>query len=276
MKRFLALVSALGVGFVVALLGMPPASAQSAGWIRLAHLSPDAFDVDVYVAPFRGGNQVVLRKVGYGDVSNHQRLAPGRYTVSMRQAGASSVTPAILSTEVEVAEGAAYTVAGMGLAAQLRLDVLRDELSIPPSGQSRVRVIQASAGAKTAEVTVGDTSAGAVKFASTSPYLEVAAGRLAVGVQPEGAAGASKQEVQLSAGAVYSLAVLDAPGSGIKVVPLLDAAGSGNMPASVNAGLGGAARDSGDGDGLRSPVAAIGLVLVAGVARAVTARRRRA
>jgi hypothetical protein len=258
----------------------PAHAAPSDGWIRLAHLSPDAFDVDVYLAPFRSGSPVVLRKVGYGDVSPHQRVAPGRYTVSMRTAGASSSTPAILSTEVEVAQGAAYTVAGMGLAKELRLDVLRDRLDLPPSGQSLVRVIQASARAMQAQVQLGDVSAGGVDFASASSYLEVPAGRIAVGVRAEGATEAIRQQVELSAGAVYSLALLDAPGSGIKVVRLLDAAGPGRPPASVNAGYGGAAAGSGLNSGLNSAgttvALAASLLLGAGVILGVTVRRRRA
>jgi Domain of unknown function (DUF4397) len=271
MRRLLAVLFVLSVALVVT----PPAAAAPAGWIRLAHLSPDAFDVDVYVAPFRGGNQIVLKKVGYGDVSSHQRLAPGRYTISMRKAGASSATPAILSTEVDVADGAAYTVAGMGMAKELRLQVLRDQLTIPPSGRSLVRVIQASAHAKQAQVTVGDASAGPLNFASTSSYLQVPAGRLPVGVQREGAAAASKQDVDIAAGAVYSLALLDAPGPGIKVVRLLDAAGSGRMPASVNAGYGGAAPDSRPA-GLVGAAAAAAAGLVLGAGLLVTVRRRQA
>jgi len=264
----------LRIGMVLLTLTLvastPPAYAQSAGWIRLAHLSPDAFDVDVYLAPFRGGNQVVLRKVGYGDVSDYHRLAPGQYTVSMRAAGASAATPAILSTEVRVDEGKAYTVAGMALARNLRLDVLRDELQIPPSGLSRVRVIQASSQAARAEVTLGDVSTGAVNFASTSGYVQVPAGRVPVGVRPQ-TGDASQQNVDLRAGAVYSLAVLDAPGTGIRLVPLLDAAGSSRMPARVNAGHGGAASDPRP-DGDRTAVLAaagllIGVVLVAGARR---------
>jgi Domain of unknown function (DUF4397) len=272
MRRLLAALFVLSV----ALVATPPAAAAPAGWIRLAHLSPDAFDVDVYVAPFRGGNQIVLKKVGYGDVSSHQRLAPGRYTISMRKAGASSAAPAILSTEVDVAEGAAYTVAGMGMAKELRLQVLRDQLAIPPSGRSLVRVIQASAQAKQARVTVGDASAGPLNFASASSYLQVPAGRLPVAVQPEGAAAASKQDVDIAAGAVYSLAVLDAPRSGIEVVRLLDAAGSGRMPARVNAGYGGAAPDAGPAGppGAVAAAAVAGLVLGAGLL--VTVRRRQA
>jgi Domain of unknown function (DUF4397) len=268
MKRLRTVLFLLALTLVVS---TPPASGQSAGWIRLAHLSPDAFDVDVYVAPFRGGNQVVLRKVGYGDVSGHQRLAPGRYTVSMRPAGASPSTPAILSKELEVAEGQAYTVAGMGMAKALRLDVLRDDLTIPPSGKSRVRVIQASARAASATVTLGDVTAGPVQFASASKYVQVPAGRLSVGVKPESGS-AGTQALDLRPGAVYSLALLDAPKSGIRVVRLLDAAGSGRMPASVNAGYGGAASGS-EPPGRGAALAAAGLLLGAGVVLTGYARR---
>jgi len=49
----------------------------------------------------------------------------------------------LLSTGFRVSAGQAYTVAGMGPAAGLRLQVLNDTLAVP-SGQVLIRVIQAS------------------------------------------------------------------------------------------------------------------------------------
>src|ERR1700679_3627467 len=59
--------------------------AASTGWVRLAHLSPNAPAVDVYLYNF--GNpaaRLVLHHVSYGTVSSYQQVPSGEYPVSMR------------------------------------------------------------------------------------------------------------------------------------------------------------------------------------------------
>ena len=73
------------------LLGLPGAGAADGGMLRLAHLSPDTPPVDVYVESVSDpAAKLTLRGVGYGAVSDYQSVAPGSYTVSMRQAGAAA------------------------------------------------------------------------------------------------------------------------------------------------------------------------------------------
>src|SRR3979411_2598658 len=97
----------------------------------------------------------------------------------MRKAGAGAATPAVISTSVRAVSGGAYTVAGVGPYADLGLTVLRDDLSLPPRNQVRVRVLQASAKAKTVAVRAvnGPTIAAGVDFAKTTDYSTVPAGR---------------------------------------------------------------------------------------------------
>ena len=68
-------------------------------------------------------------------------MPAGVYTVSMREAGADPATPPVLSTTVQVGTDSARTVAGVGRFADLGLEVLEDDLALPPSGQARVRVV---------------------------------------------------------------------------------------------------------------------------------------
>ncbi len=58
--------------------GLPsPAQAATGSYIRLAHLSPDTPNVDVYLTSFsRPDWSVILRGVGYGAVSPYQRIKP--------------------------------------------------------------------------------------------------------------------------------------------------------------------------------------------------------
>jgi len=125
------------------------------GWIRLAHLSPNTPPVDVYLYSFGNAKaMIVLKHVAYGTVSPFEKVASGEYTVAMRGAGAKPGSPPVLSATVNVAAGGAYTVAGMGPAKALRLQVLRDRLTTP-KGQSLVRVIQASLRDHKVTVTAG-------------------------------------------------------------------------------------------------------------------------
>src|SRR5262249_41372853 len=92
-----------------------PASAASDGYVRLAHLSPDTPAVDVYLDSVSGSvPQKVFPSVGYGAFSSYLALPTGTYAVSMRLAGAKASTPPVLSTQVTVQAGDAYTVAGVG------------------------------------------------------------------------------------------------------------------------------------------------------------------
>ena len=127
------------------LAAAPAASAApAAGWIRLAHLSPNTPAVDVYLYSFGNSHaMIVLHHVSYGTVSPYEKVTPGEYTVAMRGAGAKPSSPPVLSTGVHIAPGGAYTVAGMGPAKGLRLQVFQDKLTTP-TGKSLVRVIQAS------------------------------------------------------------------------------------------------------------------------------------
>jgi Domain of unknown function (DUF4397) len=239
----LALVS-LGSG----LLAVAPAVAASAsaraptpsgtGWIRLAHLSPNTPPVDVYLYSFGDPSaQVVLKHVSYGTVSPYEAVTSGTYTVAMRGAGASASSAPVLSSSVTVAAGSAYTVAGMGPASGLRLQVLDDQLTSPP-GQALVRVIQASL--LEHKVTVTDGSqvlARGLPFATVTGYRAIAPGD-----QTVNAAGGSNRwagSVSLSADTIHTLVVLDKSG-GLVVVSLEDAAGSHVMPVGGPAtGLGG-------------------------------------
>src|SRR5216683_6936772 len=70
--------------------GAAPAWASSGpGWVRLAHLSPNAPPMDVYLYSFGDPSaRVVLRHVSYGMVSPYEEVPQGDYIVSMRAAGA--------------------------------------------------------------------------------------------------------------------------------------------------------------------------------------------
>lgn len=217
-----------------------PVTKSSAGWLRLAHLSPNTPAVDVYLYSLGNSDaMIVLHHVSYGIVSPYQTVAAGEYTVAMRAAGSPASKPPVLSTAVDIVAGHAYTVAGMGPNAALRLQVLDDTLSTPP-GRSLVRVIQASLQQHKVTVTWGSqTLASNLAFASVTSYVSVAPGRLTVHVSGESESATST--VNLAADTTHTLVVLDDPGH-LSIDNLTDAAGSKLMPEGAAAtGFGGMA-----------------------------------
>jgi Domain of unknown function (DUF4397) len=273
------LIQVLGAALTGALamlaLVVPTAYAQSgsAGYVRLAHLSPNTPAVDVYLYSFGDSSaQLVLQHVAYGTVSPFEQLAAGEYTVAMRLAGAAASTPAVLSTTVTVAAGDAYTVAGMGPASGLRLEIFNDPLT-PPPGSALVQVIQASLQQNSVSVTAGSTPlASALPFGQATGFVPAPAGTWTVKVT--GPSETASQQVNLAAGTVQTLVVLDGQ-HGLTIDALLDAAGSAVAPTpGVQSGLGGTAARPG-----RSvlPWAAAGIagLLLAACGAALAGRRRR-
>jgi hypothetical protein len=244
-RRLLMLLaaSALLLGIPAAATAFASSATSGTGWIRLAHLSPNTPAVDVYLYSFDDSNaMIVLHHVAYGTVSPYESVQAGDYSVAMRAAGASATSQPVLSTSVTIAAGHAYTVAGMGPESGLRLQVLDDDLTTPP-GQTLVRVIQASLKQQEVKVTLGSTVlSGSLKFASVSAYQGVTPGAQTVTVSAVSAgAGDTSSSVTCAAGTVHTLVVLDGA-SGLEVVNLEDASGSGKPPlGGVSTGFGGTA-----------------------------------
>jgi hypothetical protein len=111
-----------------------------------------------------------------------------------------------------------------------------------------------------------------LSFADTSGYVDVPAGATSITVTPQGGR-ATELPVQVQAGSVYSVLVLDRPGGGLTVQAALDAASPGVVPSGgVEAGAGGTA-------GNPSPavvLTAVGASLAAGAGLVVAATRRTA
>jgi len=245
-----ALMSVLGLGAMasgVAIASVPAASAATAhhhtnsGWIRLAHLSPNTPPVDVYLYSFGNSHaMIVLHHVAYGTVSPYEKVTAGEYTVAMREVGASPTSQPVLSTSVQITAGGAYTVAGMGPAKGLRLQVIPDRLTTPP-GKSLVRVIQASLRYQKLTVMANHrTLAKQLDFAHLTSYVSTPPGSFTVHVAGMGGTGATT--ISLAAGSIHTLVVLDASGHNLQIANLEDAAGSTVMPQGGAAtGLGGTA-----------------------------------
>ena len=243
-RRLLMLLaaSALLLGIPAAATAFAGSATSGTGWIRLAHLSPNTPAVDVYLYSFDNSKaMIVLHHVAYGTVSPYESVQAGDYSVAMRAAGASATSQPVLSTSVTIAAGHAYTVAGMGPESGLRLQVLDDKLTTAP-GQAEVRVIQASLKQQVVDVSLGSTTlASGLKFGTVSDYQPVSPGTHTVTVTASAGGTDANSSVTLAAGTVHTLVVLDGA-SGLEVVSLEDASGSGKPPlGGVSTGFGGTA-----------------------------------
>ncbi|HXS65441.1 MAG TPA: DUF4397 domain-containing protein [Streptosporangiaceae bacterium] len=210
------------------------------GYLRLAHLSPNTPPVDVYLYSLRNPRaEVVLHHVSYGTVSKYLPTQAGTYTVAMRAAGAAPTSAPVLSTGVTVKVGRAYTVAGMGPKAGLRLVVMDDQLTAP-TGHSMVRVIQASMREHLVTVRTKTHLFGRnLIFASATPFESMPRGSYLV--RADGSSEAASDQVALRSGTIHTLVVLDGRGH-LKLVDLTDAVGATTLPATAPAtGFGGLA-----------------------------------
>ena len=194
------------------------------GFVRCANLSPGLPAANVYLIPFGdSSHQTVLMEMAYGEVSSYMPISPGQYTVAIRQAGSSSSSVPVVSTNFMVSAGTDYTVASIGPANARRVEVLQDQTSAP-KGSTLVRVFQASLKHHLVTVSVGsDTVASGLAFGSATQYLTVNPGKQAIQFSAQG--DQASMSVTLAAGSVHTIVVLDGS-AGLQVDTLTDAAAS--------------------------------------------------
>lgn len=272
--RSRALLSTLVVGGLVLLggaAGAGLATAQetpSTALVRLAHLSPDTPDVDIYLQGPGGDAPTVVRQAGYGAVTSYLDLDAGRWDVSMRPAGAPDTVLPVFATSATVAAGQAYSVLVTGTGGDLTSSVVSDDLTAVTDGGARARVVQASPRATTATLQAvgGPTFVAEEPYGTVTPYSTVPAGRWSVEVTDPASTTPDVRTVDLSPGTVNTLYVVDNRSGGFDLLPVVDGTG---VPApqtptgGVEAGFGGGLSGL-DTPGLRWTAATMLLVLAAG------------
>jgi hypothetical protein len=242
-RRILIIVAAVGSALGLLLALSTPALAATDAYVRLAHLSPDTPNVDVYVSSVADPkDSFVVPGVGYGAVSPYRALAPGSYVVSMRGAGAAADSPPVISATVDAKAGQAYTVAGTGLSASLGLPILSAQLALPPAGKAAVRCINGAVSASSVDLGQAGKQpwATGVKFATTTPYTDVSLGTWTLHVAVPGKP-AVDLPVTIDANSTYSVVLLDKKGA-FTAQLIRDSAGSQVVPVGgVETGFGGTA-----------------------------------
>jgi Domain of unknown function (DUF4397) len=227
-RRLTAVVAAIaGVAGALAMAGGPAsASAATDVQLRVAHFSPDTPPMDVYATGFDGKEQLVLPKLGYGQVSEYLPLTAGLYAFSMRPAGSPATDEAVLRVSADLAAETSYTFAAFGRQAELNTDLLTDDLSAPPGGQGRVRLIQAAIDAGSVNVSAagGPLLAQGAELGSVGNYVAVPAGSWEITAEGE-STDPVVENLTVEAGAVSSLVVLDGNGTrDLQIISVTDAA----------------------------------------------------
>jgi hypothetical protein len=265
------------LGSAVPAVADTPAT-PATGWIRFAHFAPSQGPVDIWV-----DGAVAVTDSSFKDVGAYISLAVGPHAVAVRPTGAPASTPAMATGTAVVSASTAITGAIVDVNGKLQLEMLNDDLSAPPAGDAKLRIIQSAPGLGSVSATLHPTATASdtaaqesatsaldipdVAFASASPYLAVPTGTYQVAVTKEGESTTlvSGNNLPVTAGTVDSIVVLGAASSPTIEV-LSDAVGATAMPiGGMHTGEGGTA------DGLPHPspiwpsmVLALGsLVLVA-------------
>jgi hypothetical protein len=175
--------------------------------VRVAHFSPDAPNVDVYV-----NDSETLSDVPFRAISDYMELPAGTHVVTITAAGDADTVA--FEGEVTVAADTDYTIAAIGELSsedsEFRPLILEDDNSEVGSDMARVRLVHASPDAPAVDVTAagGDTVLfDGVPFGE-SGYVEVPAGTYTLGVRGDTDSNdgdvVAEYTVELTGGTVYT------------------------------------------------------------------------
>ncbi len=206
--------------------------------IRVAHLSPDAPNVDVWV-----DGSVALEDVPYEAVSGYLELAAGEHRIQITPTD--ETEPIVIDATVTFEAGAAYTVAATGLLGEDDLSpvVLQDDLSTDED-QAKVRFVHASTDAPSVDVAVagGPVLFADVPFREGSDYAAVDPATYDLEVRPAGTTDVALNVpgVTFEAGSNYTIFAIGQLGEEtLAALPVVDAQASNeSMTATTSSGAG--------------------------------------
>lgn len=268
---------------------LPARTAGADAVVRVVRFTAVGPAVTARFAAYAGGGRTLSVPAGTTPTAGgYAPLTPGLYVVTVRCA--LPVSPLLT---VRVQPGAAYTVGVLVDAGTVQAVLVRDDITAPPPGFGRVRLVLAAA-ARRATVTVaaGPVLADAAPFGTVTGYHTVRAGSWRVSVTAIATTAASGvprrpiprtvAEVAIRPGSLTTLVVADAPSGGLAVRAITDAVGARRRPGGpVPAGGGGMAavpveHQSGPSAAVMGVLELLGVfALWAGLHALVSARRRR-
>lgn len=180
-----------------------PAADPGEAFVRVAHLSPDAPNVDVWV-----DGAIVLSDVPFDAFSGYLTLEAGEHNVQVTPAGATA--PMVIDADVTVADGTYYTVAATGLLADddIQPVVLVDDLATVAT-MAKIRFVHASPDAPPVDITLTDGTVlfDDVAFRESEAFIPVPGGEYDLQVRLAGTDTVvlSFGDVAVAAGENYSV-----------------------------------------------------------------------
>jgi hypothetical protein len=149
--------------------------------VRVAHLSPDAPAVDVWV-----DGAMAFENLAFEQISDYATLPAGSYLVEVVPSGAT--TPVVISATLDLKANMDYTVAAVNDLANIEPLVLEDDNTLPMSGKAHVRFVHASPDAPAVDITLPDGTAifSNIAFKEVGTYTPVDAGSYDLEVRPTG------------------------------------------------------------------------------------------
>jgi len=205
-------ISTLLFGLVFLIAGS--AFALDSAMLRVAHLSPDAPAVDIWI-----NGSVALENVPFGAVSEYLGVESGVYVVQVTPTGAAA--PVVIDATLTLMPGEAYTVAATGLLneADLEAIVLIDD-QMPAADAAKVRFIHLSPDAPAVDIAVaccgGPILFENARFRESIDYIAVDEGTydLEVRLAGTGSVALLVEGVELKAGANYTIFATGLAGDG--------------------------------------------------------------
>ncbi len=195
--------------------------------VRVAHLSPNTPNVDVWLD---GAVVPALTNVPFKTVSGYLKIPVGPHSIAVYATG-TTTNPAINVPSLTL-EKKNYTVGAIGLlngtgAQALKANVYVDDLTSNTT-KARVRVVHASPDAPNVDVAVQGGAVVVTNLAypsATATYLELAAGAYPLEIRATGSAAAVLKFTTpaLEAGKVYTVFAVDVVAK-LGVVAVADAA----------------------------------------------------
>jgi Domain of unknown function (DUF4397) len=271
----IAVLAAVVAACVLAVPG--PARAQTGpgtALVRVAHFSPDASYVDVYMVSLN--RRQLFPNVFYKSVSAYWAVAAGPFTYEVRGAGADPESAPVIQVKGNLAAGKAYTVAAVGRRDRLRGLLLRDDMAPSAPGKAKVRFLDAAFDLPAVDIAVagGPVLESRLAYPEPTGYRQLDSGRYRVEVRRSGADTVLvKDTVAVEAGTVSSVVLLGGAGEPRELFAFGDAAGSRAAPAGgIRTGAGGTAvAGVGPGPAVPLPRASALVLLPAAVPVAVVA-----
>lgn len=148
----------------------PAAAATTPAFVRVIHASPDVGTADVFV-----DGSVLLSSFQFGAVTDYAAVPPGSHKVQIALVG-KGIGGALISQDLAVSPGVAYTVAATGTKATgLGLEVFIDD-NVVSGSMAKLRVYHLSPDA--GNVTVSDNSGtvlSGITYRQASGYVSIPA-----------------------------------------------------------------------------------------------------